>query len=802
MLHAEDVTGNTDTPAQESKVYYLNVSEAGGDEDSWTLPGNWSTVRANTKSNAEAAGGVHPENFNLPNDGFIVPADSGGYTLRTAANGSNGNSEWNGKYLQLGGAYSAKSYIAVLRLVVRNNGKTTTFNNDGLIMAGRSVLQAYYSKSTYNLYGIISVTAEDEKYPAIISERRASPSANLNINGKFRSSSAAFARVDAQTNNFTVTFADTTEFFGKLTATNEYEDADATVILQSDFPGTISISTNTVLAPANGIKIANLSVFDGAVIDASAGTFEVTTSLSCSGKIRVINVPAFGEDVAVPRFADVIRIPANCGLTMDNFEFIMANGTPLDCDSYSTFTENGITTIKAFRAGVVTLTTTDSNSWKYPDQSAMTNSAQWSDGKLPNDNLIDYVVRRIDNRNTALRTFDTTSAENPNNILEFQGHSLTIDNSYFVIVNKKFIANPLVLRNSAIVYYFGDLDASEIGGTLVAEQGRAILRGMNYQTNTLSARVKGTGCLEISSLNGASTGNCSSRHRIVGANDDFKGMVCVTIPPWTTDNPSSAYKITPLFDRNFTTLFLTEDRNLGGVLPALNRKAFTIENMSRVQPDLAIASLTLDEPTRGIFINWVGRLFANEGQTLTVRSPLAVHGTLWKEGEGMLVLANPAPTFGEDAESATPDADATNRTFRVAGGDVKIASADAVNGLDVVFTNGAGRIVLDLDSEDETFRTFGLRNTKAATPFAVEGDVSEIPVVLNFANPPEIGSSRGLVTVTSEDRNPAAKVSLLSFEKSPALYGIIVSREWVNNGNGTFTLKATFKDVGMRIVIR
>jgi hypothetical protein len=84
----------------------------------------------------------------------------------------------------------------------------------------------------------------------------------------------------------------------------------------------------------------------------------------------------------------------------------------------------------------------------------------------------------------------------------------------------------------------------------------------------------------------------------------------------------------------------------------------------------------------------------------------------------------------------------------------------------------------------------------------VEGDVSEIPVLLNFANPPEIGSSRGLVTVTSEDDDHAAKVSPLSFEKSPALYGIIVSREWVNNGNGTFTLKATFKDVGMRIVIR
>jgi len=29
-----------------------------------------------------------------------------------------------------------------------------------------------------------------------------------------------------------------------------------------------------------------------------------------------------------------------------------------------------------------------------------------------------------------------------------------------------------------------------------------------------------------------------------------------------------------------------------------------------------------------------------------------------------------------------------------------------------------------------------------------------------------------------------------------------VHREWVDNKDGTFTLKATFKDVGMRIVIR
>ena len=125
-----------------------------------------------------------------------------------------------------------------------------------------------------------------------------------------------------------------------------------------------------------------------------------------------------------------------------------------------------------------------------------------------------------------------------------------------------------------------------------------------------------------------------------------------------------------------------------------------------------------------------------------------------------------------------------------------------MNGLDLVFTNSASRLVLDLDSEDETFRTYGLRNTKSSVPFMAEGELDKIPVVLYSANPPEIGSSCGLVTVASANGNPGTLVSCLSFVKSPALNGIIVHREWVDNEDGTFTLKATFKDVGMRIVIR
>jgi hypothetical protein len=262
-------------------------------------------------------------------------------------------------------------------------------------------------------------------------------------------------------------------------------------------------------------------------------------------------------------------------------------------------------------------------------------------------------------------------------------------------------------------------------------------------------------------------------------------------------------KSTPVFHRNFTTLFLTQDSNLGGELPTLNRKAFTVENMCQVRPDLSLESVTLDNSNRGIFIKWVGRIAANEGQTFTIKSPLAVHGTLWKEGEGTLVLGNPAPTFGEDADGDMPVGDATNHTFRVAGGDVKIASGDAVNGLDVVFTNGAGKIVLDLDSEDETFRTFGLRNTKSQTPFAVEGDIVKIPVVLDFAQPPVRNTQSALFTVPAST-DVDTFLSKIDIVKGESLADMVVERYWrVNeNDNNSRTLVAKFTKVGLRIVIK
>jgi hypothetical protein len=161
-------------------------------------------------------------------------------------------------------------------------------------------------------------------------------------------------------------------------------------------------------------------------------------------------------------------------LTKDDFEFVSANGEALDWDDWALKDENGVVTVEAFKAGYVTLDVTDIHSWNKPGSSAITNAAQWSDKKLPDNNLVDYVVRKLSG-NTALRTPNTSSTDGSNTFV-FQGRSLTIENSYLTLENTRFVADPLILKNGATVYYYDELDYCTIDGTVIAEDGKVTLQ--------------------------------------------------------------------------------------------------------------------------------------------------------------------------------------------------------------------------------------------------------------------------------------------------------------------------------------
>ena len=166
----------------------------------------------------------------------------------------------------------------------------------------------------------------------------------------------------------------------------------------------------------------------------------------------------------------------------------------------------------------------------------------------------------------------------------------------------------------------------------------------------------------------------------------------------------------------------------------------------------------------------------------------------------MLTLANPAPTFGADANSVMPDKDASNRMFRVSCGDVRIVAVDAVNGLDVVFTNGAGRILFDILSASGKMAEFGIRNDKTNSPFSTDGELEKIDLVLDSAAelPPFV--SNGVYTVKMEAY--AATSRIFNVVRNGSLAGRRMSFVARENGDDTTTLVLYRRPYGYSIVVR
>ena len=800
MLRAEGEAGvAVDTPAEETKVYYLWKQDNSSTVKSWSTPANWVENCEISGSSLTFSGA--PATAITDKDEFIVPGNSTAWSLRTPGSGA----KWNGKKLIIGRVVPKTNYKGRIRHSAKGENVFVEYCNEGLFLDNYSRYEIAES-GILNVKGSVTVTANDTCAAEISSQT--AENSHLIFHNSFKGVEDARAKIMSGKNGSRFTFKDASFYYGTMEVANVAEDADATVCVEKDFPGTLVLNSNCALVPKAVITIANLTLQDGAVIDLE-NSFEVTGSVSCLGKVRLI-VHAFeGEEttppITVPRSAEAtFKVPPEADFSLDDFEIVTPEGKPCIGQSLSK-NEDGTITIVVI-PGYATLLSGDDGSYSKDNQSSMTNAMNWSDGRLPTNPLVDYFAAY--NLRTADSSADWTT---PIDDFVFPGRSLTISgsNTRLLVCNRSFTCNDLILRNNALFYkrrysgiQEGEYHNLTVSGTTTVEDGESPFYVGYYETLTLGCSFKGSGTISLSSLGGNSTAAPQGKFVITGTSPEFMGAMVVTIPyNMPGDLIAKTNNITPRFDRNYTVLNLTERGNLGGKLPAVNPKAFTIENMSQVKPAVGITSLTLDEPTRGIFIKWVGRLMANEEQTFTVKSPLAVHGTLWKEGAGTLVLGNPAPTFGADATSETPDADATNRMFRVAAGDVKIASVDAVNGLDMVFTNSASRLVLDLDSEDDMFCTFGLRNTKSATPFAVEGDVVKIPVVLDFANPPARDTERALFTI-SENTDQDLFLSKIAIVKGEALAGMAMERSWRVNEDGSRTFVAKFTKVGLRIVIK
>ena len=191
----------------------------------------------------------------------------------------------------------------------------------------------------------------------------------------------------------------------------------------------------------------------------------------------------------------------------------------------------------------------------------------------------------------------------------------------------------------------------------------------------------------------------------------------------------------------------------------------------------------------------------NVGVLITPREGIpAGHKIALKDiraGEKVIKYGCPIGT----AQSDTPLAN--SNLLAVAQGFVKPLAADSFNGMEMTFAAGTG-IKFDINPQDADLRAYGLRNTKALTPFtAAEGGAIPVSFDVPAGFTPEGPFSVGIATVpAATDEDVAAAMAQFAVT-SPKVAHCKMSLSAVPHAEeGTVTVTANFRVHGFSLVVR
>ena len=381
--------------------------------------------------------------------------------------------------------------------------------------------------------------------------------------------------------------------------------------------------------------------------------------------------------------------------------------------------------------------------------SSITNAANWSDGFVPHSGA-NYLVSAGNANSFALRTEADAMLKSGSSLAlidyPFPGKSLAIDNkSYFVICCSNITIDLLRLFDGSTLIQ-GQYTATTLNGK-VSIEGNSLWNLYSGNKMTVKSELIGDGEIKLTTIE--STDSPNGQLVLDNLNSNFTGRICVS--------QRDSYKDMADFDEVNQTLNIKDGRALGGAGLSFDPKALTLERYGSL---CALETTTVSEPTRGTWINGIGRFKVENGKTLTYSAPLAVNGTFCKEGQGLLALANGQPKFGETALAENPGEAAENRTFLVREGNVMVSNAYALNGLDIVVEDPAAVFVFDAGAEDAELLAYGIVNTLTpGSPFAVQGEASKIKIGFTVAEEPEWPSKTiGICTVKKAHAQTVAEL--------------------------------------------
>ena len=571
-----------------------------------------------------------------------------------------------------------------------------------------------------------------------------------------------------------------------------------------DFPaaGNTLVLRGLSLDGGSELRIPASVTVDGQTVTRTCGALRMTDSFGASGPVTLLVDFEWSSPVG-GAFA-LLTVPENAPLSAGDFtvtpvkaedRFFLENATLSVVPDVSAGTKSLVLSIP--EATLVYLTASDGSTSVMTNSinsSSLTNAEHWTDLRLPHENAHYYVKGYPGNK--VLRT--------PNNdygAYVFPGSSLTFENgganTTFALLYTDFTVPVLRFIGNNYFYIQYSLGATTLHGRLQVDSGTLSLRPYAGGKLVHDGELVGTGTLRNYAY-GSSSANPGGYVVLCGVNTNFAGKIVVSCDD---GNGAPAIKIDQYGRRMFQTLDIHDGRALGGPCAGYF-DGLTLEKCALLR---VFDTTSVAEPTRGIFVNGIGRISAETANvTFSVNETLTLNGTLYKEGPGRLELGG-ALMFGGDGTATAPSEDAANRTIAVVNGRLKPTSAYALDGADVVLSN-ATQLVIDPTIAGLGANARGIVNVKTSTPFAAgDGSDGKVRILVDPSDPDFAprSVSFALMTVKSAAAAQLLGGGAMKLERGTALAECrLVPTARAADGDGNVTIDVYAQRCGTMLYFR
>ena len=570
-------------------------------------------------------------------------------------------------------------------------------------------------------------------------------------------------------------------------------------------PGTLKLYPNAVVAAESAttdfsvgtLSSVSLNGFGTNILSvamaadgSTCSVLRVTGMLDLHSPIAVCLSPDNGVDFfAATNAAAAMRLPilkAPTGVELDPAMFFMERD---DAFAYlpkyelevSTDEADDLSTLWLTRRPVVWSTSDDSSG-----QSCFVRK-NWSNGDFPilsNDYLALHSLRTPATNSTAVQKFPGNSLS----IAHANGKSLAFCSPTVHIGDLRVfsgVINNMNNPNAVHDFMAGILNGtSKLDGRIrMASGGTLTLNCYNSKGLRIDSEISGGGTIDMQNQQQNNSSVTASPRKayigLFGTNVNFQGKLSLT--------QGGGISNASLTNRLAVNLAIRDARNLGGMCPRWTYDALRLSNYCALHP---LESLTLDEPTRGIYLPGTYTFFTVTNDVVfTCKERITYNGILVKEGAGELALGGPQPYFVSDG-GTTPTVN--KNVLDVWEGTLRPVSAAAFQGVAVVVTNANATLAMDVpaSNDDGDIGQYGMLNTKLDAPLTVP----ETGITVQLRDPNGVladGRSHRVPILTVNATARAALDGKFSVAVPPSCAYSVRSVDWTDNGNETYTLSAT-----------